>query len=98
MTGEQERFFKLYQEANAAQRFRIPGLRRGQSEFDSCSASAKARENARTIRDRISREMWEDINGLYHTRDALSARKKRSPSGRIASATRSSSAATAFTA
>ena len=25
-----------------------------------------ARENARTIRDRISREMWEDINGLYH--------------------------------
>ena len=28
---------------------------------------AKARENARTIRDRISREMWEDINGLYYT-------------------------------
>ena len=27
----------------------------------------KARENARTIRDRISREMWEDINGLYHS-------------------------------
>jgi uncharacterized alpha-E superfamily protein len=25
-----------------------------------------ARENARTIRDRISRELWEDINGLYH--------------------------------
>jgi uncharacterized alpha-E superfamily protein len=25
----------------------------------------KARENARTIRDRISREMWEDLNGLY---------------------------------
>ncbi len=28
---------------------------------------SKARENARTIRDRISREMWEDINGLYYT-------------------------------
>jgi uncharacterized alpha-E superfamily protein len=27
---------------------------------------AQARENARTIRDRISREMWEDINTLYH--------------------------------
>jgi uncharacterized alpha-E superfamily protein len=27
----------------------------------------KARENARTIRDRISREMWEDLNGLYFT-------------------------------
>ena len=24
------------------------------------------RENARTIRDRISREMWEDVNSLYH--------------------------------
>jgi uncharacterized alpha-E superfamily protein len=24
------------------------------------------RENSRTIRDRISREMWEDVNGLYH--------------------------------
>jgi uncharacterized alpha-E superfamily protein len=30
------------------------------------SCLAYARENARTIRDRISREMWEDINGLYH--------------------------------
>ena len=28
---------------------------------------SKARENARTIRDRISREMWEDINSLYFT-------------------------------
>jgi uncharacterized alpha-E superfamily protein len=28
---------------------------------------AKARENARTIRDYISREMWEDINSLYFT-------------------------------
>ena len=28
---------------------------------------AKARENARTIRDYISREMWEDINGLFHS-------------------------------
>ena len=27
----------------------------------------QARENARTIRDRISREMWEDINSLYHS-------------------------------
>ena len=27
----------------------------------------KARENARTIRDRISREMWEDLNSLYLT-------------------------------
>ncbi len=24
------------------------------------------RENARTIRDRLSREMWENVNGLYH--------------------------------
>lgn len=26
---------------------------------------ARARENARAIRDRITREMWEDLNGLY---------------------------------
>jgi uncharacterized alpha-E superfamily protein len=27
---------------------------------------ALVRENARTIRDRLSRELWEDINRLYH--------------------------------
>ena len=26
----------------------------------------RVRENARTIRDRISRELWEDVNSFYH--------------------------------
>ena len=47
----------------------------------------KARENARTIRDRISREMWEDINSLYHRGEPLPRRRRRSPPDRIASAT-----------
>ena len=58
----------------------------------------KARENARTIRDRISREMWEDINGLYHHGEPVQSATRKSPPARTASATRSSSAATAFTA
>ncbi len=36
------------------------------------STIASARENARTFRDAIPREAWEEINGLYHyTRDQL---------------------------
>ena len=53
---------------------------------------AKARENARTIRDRISREMWEDINGLYHMVSRFNAARRKSWPDRIASATRSNSA------
>src|ERR1700693_3601536 len=33
----------------------------------SCNASPRPAETARTIRDYISREMWEDINSLYFT-------------------------------
>ena len=67
MAGEEERFRKFYEEANAAERFRVPGLPARTIPARSSQCIAKARENARTIRDRISREMWEDINGLYHT-------------------------------
>ena len=31
------------------------------------SCMTHVRENARAIRDRISREMWENVNGLYHS-------------------------------
>ena len=37
---------------------------------------AKARENARTIRDRISREMWEDLNSLYLEVSRFSRRRR----------------------
>jgi uncharacterized alpha-E superfamily protein len=37
---------------------------------------SKARENARAIRDQLSREMWEDINGLYHAVSAFDPRQE----------------------
>jgi uncharacterized alpha-E superfamily protein len=65
MAGEEDRFRKLYEEVNGANVFEFLAFREDNpSSIVQCVA--KARENARTIRDRISREMWEDINGLYH--------------------------------
>ncbi len=66
MAGEENRFRQLYGEANAENVFEFLAFRQDNpSSIVQCIA--KARENARTIRDRISREMWEDINGLYHS-------------------------------
>ncbi len=65
ITGERSRFYHRYDEANADTAFEFLGF----SEENPNSISQciiRARENARTIRDRISRELWEDINGLYH--------------------------------
>jgi uncharacterized alpha-E superfamily protein len=65
MAGEEDRFRKLYSEVNAENVFEfLPFSRDNPSSIVECIS--KARENARTIRDRISREMWEDINGLFH--------------------------------
>ena len=62
--GEEHRFRQLYSEANAENVFEFLAFHpENPSSIVQCVA--KARENARTIRDRISREMWEDINGLY---------------------------------
>jgi uncharacterized alpha-E superfamily protein len=55
----------MYDEVNAKNVFEFLAFREDNpSSIVQCIG--KARENARTIRDRISREMWEDINGLYH--------------------------------
>jgi uncharacterized alpha-E superfamily protein len=65
VTGERKRFYKVYDEASAQTAFEFLGF----SEENPSSISqciVLARENARTIRDRISRELWEDINSLYH--------------------------------
>src|SRR5262249_6974552 len=65
ITGERTRFYQRYEEANARTAFDFLGY----SEDNPNSIAQciiRARENARTIRDRISRELWEDINGLYH--------------------------------
>jgi uncharacterized alpha-E superfamily protein len=65
VTGERKRFYSVYDEASAQTAFEYLGF----SEENPSSISqciVLARENARTIRDRISRELWEDINSLYH--------------------------------
>ena len=67
MAGEQERFRQFYEEANGADHVSNSWRSARRIPARSSQCIAKARENARTIRDRISREMWEDINGLYHT-------------------------------
>ena len=66
MAGEQERFAQFYDEANAQTVFEFLAFR-PDNPNSIVQCITKARENARTIRDRISREMWEDINGLYHS-------------------------------
>ena len=64
MAGEEKRFRDTYEEANAQTVFEFLAFRQDNPN-SIVQCIAKARENARTIRDRISREMWEDINGLY---------------------------------
>lgn len=66
ITGEQERFFQCYQEANARNVFEFLAFREDNPN-SILQCMGRVRENARTIRDRISREMWEEVNGLYHT-------------------------------
>ena len=63
--GETDLFFKLYHEANPHNVFEFLGFREDNPNSVLTSID-HVRENARTIRDRISREMWEDINSLYH--------------------------------
>ena len=64
MAGEEDRFKQFYGQADARSVFEFLAFRHDNpSSIVQCIA--KARENARTIRDCISREMWEDINALY---------------------------------
>ena len=65
MAGEERLFRKLYDEVNAENVFEFLAFNH-ENPSSIVQCVSKARENARTIRDRISREMWEDINGLYY--------------------------------
>jgi uncharacterized alpha-E superfamily protein len=65
VTGERERFYKSHEEASAQTAFEFLGYAEDNpNSIGQCIVNA--RENARTIRDRISRELWEDINSLYY--------------------------------
>jgi uncharacterized alpha-E superfamily protein len=64
MAGEETIFRQTYEEATSSNVFEFLAFSEDNpSSIMQCVK--KARENARTIRDRISREMWEDLNGLY---------------------------------
>jgi uncharacterized alpha-E superfamily protein len=64
ISGEQDLFFELYKEANAQHVFEFLGFREDNPN-SVVTCIHRVRENARTIRDRMSREMWEDVNSLY---------------------------------
>ncbi len=66
MAGEEQRFRRCYTEATSQTVFEFLAFR-PDNPSSILQCISKARENARTIRDRISREMWEDINGFYLT-------------------------------
>jgi uncharacterized alpha-E superfamily protein len=65
ITADQESFYRHYSEATPENVCEFLAFREdNQNSIVSCIN--KVRENARTIRDRISREMWENVNGVYH--------------------------------
>ncbi len=63
-TGDESAFSELYDEASSDNviSFLTEDTRNPNSIF---SCISHARENARTIRDQISDELWEEINALY---------------------------------
>jgi len=75
MAGEEQLFRRLYSEVNAENVFEFLAFRQD-NPGSIVQCIAKARENARTIRDRISREMWEDINSFYHMVTRFSPREE----------------------
>ena len=65
ITGDQERFHELYNEADETSVTRFLALdERNPNSVLSCLNAA--RENARMVRETISTAMWEEINRFYH--------------------------------
>jgi uncharacterized alpha-E superfamily protein len=65
ISGEHERFFERYTEATPQTVFEFLAFREDNPN-SIVGCITHVRENARTIRDRISRELWEDVNSFYH--------------------------------
>ena len=65
ISGEHERFFEFYTEALPQNVFEFLCFREDNPN-SIVGCVSRVRENARTIRDRISRELWEDVNSFYH--------------------------------
>jgi uncharacterized alpha-E superfamily protein len=65
MTADQDLFYRIYSEATPENVCEFLAFR-AENDNSVVSCINQVRENARTIRDRISREMWENVNSLYH--------------------------------
>lgn len=65
ISGEHERFFACYDAATPESVVEFLAFREDNSNAV-VNCMTRVRENARTIRDRISREMWEHVNTSYH--------------------------------
>src|SRR5438105_10013756 len=65
IVGKQEHFPEFYKEATAQNVFDFLAFH-AENPSSIVHCIDHVRENARTIRDRISREMWEDVNSLYY--------------------------------
>lgn len=63
-TGDEEAFSKLYDDTGSNEVIRfLTDDPRNHNSITSCIALA--RENARTVRDQLSDELWEELNALY---------------------------------
>jgi uncharacterized alpha-E superfamily protein len=63
-TGDEEAFSKLYDDTGSEEVIRfLTDDPRNPNSIRSCIALA--RENARTVRDQLSDELWEELNALY---------------------------------
>jgi uncharacterized alpha-E superfamily protein len=82
VTGEQERFKELYGEARPRNVLRFLTFE-AENPNSILSCFRKARESARSVRDTISTELWEQINKAYLMvqSEAATGRAINSPSG-----------------
>ena len=68
ITGSEELYFEIYPDGEVTAQRVIEFLTRDRANTGSIRNSLRvARENARALRDRISKEMWEAINELWLT-------------------------------
>ncbi len=77
-TGDEELFHSLYDDAGSDEVIRfLTDNPKNPNSITSCIALA--RENARTVRDQLSEELWEELNALYlFTRSREASRLMRS--------------------
>ncbi|CAN0125017.1 unnamed protein product, partial [Chrysoparadoxa australica] len=82
-TGDHKNFLKLYKIVNRENSIQFLGFEE-KNPNSILSSVTKARENARIVRENISKETWEVLNDLYHYISLLVKKKvwkKEDPHG-----------------